>query len=274
MMKKTWLFIAGVAVISQQSGYADVYKWSDPNGRQHYSDHHSAGKILPVNAGVSYLVVKKVFDGDTLLLTNGQKIRLLGINTPEVAGPNKRAEAGGEEAKSWLKRRLENKKVRLEGDVETQDKYRRRLAYVFAEDKQFVNKELVRLGLATVNIYPPNLKYVGTLLEAQNAAEKGAAGIWGNTVYASQPFQSLSAENYHGWKRISGQIKSVKSTHKYSYLIFSESVSLRIENSSLTLFNGLKEYVGKTVEARGWVNKNRDRFILLIRHPGDLKLLG
>lgn len=68
----------------------------------------------------------------------------VGVNTPEVSGRNKSAESGGERAKQWLKSKLEQRKVFLQGDVEKQDKYQRTLAYVYDENKQLVNLELVK----------------------------------------------------------------------------------------------------------------------------------
>lgn len=253
---------------------AEVFKWLDSQGRPYYSDRkHEFAKSLTVTPGESYFTVKKVFDGDTILLSDGQKIRLLGINTPEVAGPNKQVEAGGEEAKAWLQKKLEHQKVRLEGDVERQDKYQRYLAHVFTEDKQHINIMLVQQGLAVVNIYPPNLKYVDALLDAQQLAEKAGLGIWRDLAYRPQTHQTLNEENHRGWKRITGQVKSIKKTRKYSYLRFSEQVSLRIENRLLGLFPPLQSYVGKNLEARGWVNKNIDHYSIQIRHPGELKFL-
>ncbi|WP_230874710.1 thermonuclease family protein [Methylomonas sp. LL1] len=254
--------------------HADVFEWVDGHGRHHYSDRkQEQARILPVDRGVSYLVVEKVFDGDTILLSNGQKVRLLGVNTPEVAGRNKNAEAGGEQAKAWLKSRLEHHKVRLEADVEKQDKYQRTLAHVFGEDKLHINLELVRRGLATVSIYPPNLKYVDALLKAQQGAEQARLGIWRDSVYMPQAFDALTADNYKGWKRITGPIQGVKQTRKYSYLRFSDRVAVRIENASLNLFPVLQSYVGKSVEARGWVIRQKDRFVVPVRHPGEFKIL-
>jgi endonuclease YncB( thermonuclease family) len=269
--RRCWICLAGFlpTLIS-----ADVYKWIDVQGRPHYADReHEQAKSLSISPQVSYLTVKKVFDGDTILLNNGQKVRLLGINTPEVAGPNKDNEVGGEAAKSWLKQTLEHRKVRLEGDVEKQDKYQRTLAYVFTEDKQHINLALVKQGLAVINIYPPNLKYVDTLLAAQKVAEKAGLGIWGNSAYSPQSYQSITEDGYKGWKRITGRITSVKKTRKYSYLQFSEQVSIRIENRWLNLFPSLQDYIGKNLEARGWINKNRDHYSVQIRHPAELKYI-
>ncbi|MCQ8103808.1 thermonuclease family protein [Methylomonas sp. SURF-2] len=253
---------------------AGVYEWVDGQGRRHYSDRKQAdGRILTVVPQAVYYRVEKVYDGDTILLSDGRKVRLLGVNTPEVAGRNKNAEPGGEQARAWLRQRIEHKRVRLEGDVEKQDKYQRGLAYVFTEDKRHINLELVSLGLAAVNIYPPNLKYARALLDAQRAAETAGLGIWALPAYAPQPFQVLNEENYRGWKRISGRVGALKQTAKYSYLQFSDKVSVRIENKNLNLFPAPRTYVGALLEVRGWVAKNKDRFAVQVRHPGEIKVL-
>lgn len=249
-----------------------IFKWVDEQGKRHYSDKtHDNAKVLEVDGGTAYYQVDKVFDGDTVLLSDGRKVRFLGINTPEVAGRNKAEEAGGVEAKNWLKQQLEHKKVMLLGDVEKQDKYQRTLAYVFTEDKRHINLELVQNGLATVNIYPPNLKFVDELLAAQHIAEQAGLGLWAYPEYQPVSFQNLNEDNYHGWKRVTGRIKAVKHSAKNSYLQFSDSVSVQVENQFSELFQSLDSYVGKTVEARGWVHKSRDRFTLLIRHPGEIR---
>lgn len=275
MVKKA--LIAGICILAARPAWADVdvFQWIDKQGRPHYSDRSQPdAKVLKVVPSASYYVVEKVFDGDTILLSDGQKVRFLGVNTPEVAGRNKNAEAGGAQAKEWLRQQLEGRKVRLEGDVEKRDKYQRTLAYVFAEDNRHMNLELVRQGLATVNVYPPNLKYVDALLKAQQTAEVERLGIWGRPEYAPQSFDVLNDDNYHGWKRITGTVRALKKTAKYSYLQFSDRVSVRIQNGGLNLFPDLQRYVGQYIEARGWVNKNAGRFVVQVRHPGEIKMSG
>ena len=273
-MNKTAVCLISLLLLASAAGAADVYKWVDDRGRHHYSDRRQEhARILAVDPGVSYHVVEKVFDGDTILLKNGQKVRFLGVNTPEVAGRNKAPESGGEEAKAWLRQRLEHQRVRLESDVEKQDKYGRTLAYVFTEDKQHINLELVSLGLAAVNIYPPNLKYADALLAAQREAERKGLGIWRDPVYAPLDFGLLNQQDYRGWKRITGKVVALKSSEKYSYLQFSDRVAVRIENKSLDLFKDLSGYVGRFVEARGWAIKQKDRFVLPVRYPGELKVI-
>jgi len=268
--------ICQLCALSLLSGivHADVYEWVDQNGRSHYSDRqHDNARRVNVDPGISYYRVDKVFDGDTILLSDGRKIRFLGVNTPEVAGRNKSAEVGGEQAKAWLKQALEGKKVSLQFDVEKEDKYRRTLAYVFAEDKRHINLELVERGLATVNIYPPNLKFLDVLLAAQSRAEKQKLGIWAENEYGLRSFEAINDANYKGWKRVSGRISALKRSKKYSYLQFADDFELKIENELLPLFPDLHAYVGKQVEARGWINKQQQRYVMLVRHPADIKVL-
>jgi len=263
-----WLLAILPALLS-----AEVYQWTDPQGRRHYADHgNENAKVLSIDPGVAFYRVEKVFDGDTILLSDGQKVRFLGINTPEVAGRNKSAEAGGEQAKAWLKQKLEHQKVFLQGDVEKQDKYQRTLAYVFTEDKEHINLELVKRGLATVNIFPPNFKYLDSLLSAQRSAEQARLGIWGEQAYTPLAAELLDENNYQGWKRLTGRIRALKNTAKHSYLQFSDAVSISVEPISAGLFPPLETYVGKDVEVRGWVRRSKQRFAVQVRHPADIVL--
>jgi micrococcal nuclease len=117
-------------------------------------------------------LVSRVIDGDTIDLADGITIRYIGINTPEVGQP------GAEEATEANRALVEGKKVRLEYDVQKQDKYGRTLAYVYLEDGTFVNAELVKQGYAQVATYPPNVKYVDLFQKLQQEAEAGERGLW------------------------------------------------------------------------------------------------
>lgn len=111
--------------------------------------------------------VSLVIDGDTVVLSNGEHVRYIGINAPEIAHKDKPAEYYGEEAYRFNKELAENKWVRLEYDIEKRDQYGRLLAYVFTLDGTFLNGELVKYGYAYVLSKPPNLKYDGLLLKLQ-----------------------------------------------------------------------------------------------------------
>lgn len=125
-------------------------------------------------------VVERVVDGDTIHVRLGarvEKVRYIGINTPEVHHPTKGEEPGGREATEVNRRLVEGKRVRLELDVRERDRYGRLLAYVWVGDVM-VNAELVRLGYAQVMTIPPNVRYQETLLKLQREARDAGRGLW------------------------------------------------------------------------------------------------
>lgn len=249
-----------------------VYQWQDAKGSEHFSDRFNPdATVVNIKSGYGFYRVKAVYDGDTVGLEDGRKIRFLGINTPEIQHRDKPAEAGGEEAKAWLIDKLKNTKVRLEFDVEKTDKYGRTLAYLFTEKKEHINLSLVKAGLATVSIYPPNLRYVNELVAAGNAAEQDKAGLWQRPEYAAISVDGLTEAGHHGWTRLVGKVVSIRNTSKSVYLVFSSRFEARIERQWLSLFPDVNEYVGKTVEVRGWLSKNKKQFSVLIRHPSALR---
>jgi len=129
----------------------------------------------------NYHKVKHIVDGDTIIIDTGEKVRLIGINTPEVY-PEK--ECYGTEAQKEATKLLKNKKVRLEFDVEKQDRYERKLAYVFLEEDNnpdiFINNELVKKGLAYSKTYGPNTYHQKELDKSMKQAQKDKLGLWGN----------------------------------------------------------------------------------------------
>jgi micrococcal nuclease len=252
---------------------ADVYQWEDDHGKKHFTDRtHDNSKKLEIKPGFSYYKVEKVFDGDTVKLADGRRVRLLGINTPEVKHKNQDTEAGGETAKRWLTEKLKIHKVRLVTDEEPVDKYQRTLAHLITDTKEHINVQLVEQGLAAVNIYPPNLLFSQELVEAGKHAEQAKRGIWKQAEYAVMPVDKLSKDGHSGWLRLMGKVTIIRSSRKYVYLEFSDFFQARIEKKWLPLFPDIDSYRGKTVEIRGWLNKNRGGFSMLIRHPSAIKI--
>lgn len=142
--------------------------------------------------GDEWLKVKRVIDGDTLLLENNQRVRLIGVDTPEIhlshklyrdAHRSKRdietIRKLGLMAKDFVKRLVDNKLVRLEYDVERQDRYGRILAYVYLEDGTFLNAEIIKEGFGQIMTVPPNVKYSKLFLRLQQDARRKNKGLWG-----------------------------------------------------------------------------------------------
>jgi micrococcal nuclease len=123
-------------------------------------------------------LVTRVIDGNMLELSTGEKVRLIGVDTPETKAPRQPGEAFGQEASAFTTQLVEGKHVRLEFDVQRRDRYQRLLAYVYVGGVM-LNAELVRQGYAQVATFAPNVKYQGMFLKLQREAQEAKRGLWG-----------------------------------------------------------------------------------------------
>lgn len=115
----------------------------------------------------------RVIDGDTIELLGGERVRYIGMDTPEM----RPVEAYAKAATHANRELVEEEMVRLVTDVEERDRYGRLLAYVYV-DGTFVNAELVRRGLAQVATYPPNVRHQEHFLKLQREAREAGRGLW------------------------------------------------------------------------------------------------
>lgn len=168
-----WAF-ADEPIVIHRSG---DWKWSMPFGKSYnYTD----------------ILVKRVIDGDTLELESGERVRLIGIDTPEVHESNKLhrdSQRSGEDIstiqklgmRSWdfTKKLVEGKRVSLEFDVEKYDKYNRLLAYVYLKKEgTFVNAQIIKEGYASIMTFAPNVKYADLFLKLYQEARNNKRGLW------------------------------------------------------------------------------------------------
>ena len=127
-----------------------------------------------------WYTVKRVLDGDTIVLANGTHVRYIGINAPEIDHEKQKAEPYGYTAKIFNKKLALSKRVRLEFDKERYDRYGRLLAYVFLQEEIFVNKALIDEGYAYCLPRKPNIRYNQVLMQSQRDAMSAERGLWRN----------------------------------------------------------------------------------------------
>jgi micrococcal nuclease len=141
--------------------------------------------------------IKRVIDGDTLLLGNGDRVRLIGVDTPEVHGSNKlqrdaeRAQTDietirrlGQKSSAFVNKVVKGKRVRLEYDqanaaIGYRDRYGRTLAYVYLDDGTFLNAEIVRQGYGVAYTKYP-FQYADEFRKYEREAREKRRGLWGN----------------------------------------------------------------------------------------------
>lgn len=134
------------------------------------------GVPTPPEAG--YELVVKVIDGDTLKLAGGERVRLIGVDTPETKHPRKAMQCFGEEAYRFTRGMAEGKKVKLEYDWQPRDRYGRLLGYVYLPDGTFLNAEILKQGFAFAYTRYP-FKYLEEFRQYEREARDEGRGLWG-----------------------------------------------------------------------------------------------
>jgi len=141
-------------------------------------------------------LVKYVYDGDTILLDSGEKLRYLGIDAPELGDHGNKSEFMALESRDFNRHLVDQTLVNLEFDREKKDQYGRLLAYVFFEKGDMVNALLVRKGLARVMVKRPNLKYLNLLIHNQRLAMREKLGIWRKATEKPERYYLGSSKSY------------------------------------------------------------------------------
>ncbi|RJR32675.1 MAG: nuclease [Deltaproteobacteria bacterium] len=132
--------------------------------------------------------VVQVLDGDTLVLEGGARVRLLGIDAPEMEREGRPAEFLAHKAKAYLAQLTQGKVVRLEYGPLRYDHYGRLLAHIVLGDGTLVEAALLRQGLAHVYLHPPNVRYREVLLAAQQEAMAARRGVWLKALNQDESF--------------------------------------------------------------------------------------
>jgi micrococcal nuclease len=124
--------------------------------------------------------VARVIDGDTIELSDGRRVRYIGVDTPETVDPSQPVGCYGKEASDRNKFLVEGKTVSLEKDVSETDRFGRLLRYVYVGD-EMINELLVSEGYAQVSTFPPDVKYQDRFAGLQQQARAANRGLWGPT---------------------------------------------------------------------------------------------
>lgn len=132
--------------------------------------------------------VSRIVDGDTIDISTGQRLRYIGIDTPESG------DCFGSESTKKNKELVLDREVSLEKDISETDKYGRLLRYVWIDDKM-INEELVRTGYAKVSTYPPDVEYTDRFVQAEREARENKRGLWAEDVCSVQDASNQESNN-------------------------------------------------------------------------------
>lgn len=202
-----------------------------------------SGKTQPV--AVAY-----IYDGDTVRLADGRRIRLIGINAPEIAKPERAGEEFAEEATEYLRGLLAKGQISFLLGREPQDRYGRTLGHLFVGNR-LVSDQVLAKGLAYQVVIPPNGRFQECLQEAEGVARKSRLGVWSNYP---RSVKELSVGE-RGFRLLHGQISAVKKISKGWIVEVDDRLALRLSHDVAATYRPApdKHWLGKKVQIRGWI---------------------
>ena len=234
-----------------------------------------AGGLCPASAYHDHGVVRHVFDGDTLELSDGRRVRLLGINTPELGHDDRPSEPFAGPAKTFLESLAPpGARLRLRLDAETHDRYGRLLAHVFLTDGANVQAELLTAGLAMTLVVPPNEWNHRCYDRLEDAARRESRGIWKLDRFRPVAAERLSGR-FRGFRIVRGRVQRVGEGRKNLWLNLAPTVAIRIPKDDLTYFDTLppRSLLRRRVEVRGYVERRRGELRITVRHPAAIEVI-
>jgi endonuclease YncB( thermonuclease family) len=222
--------------------------------------------------------IRKVVDGDTVVLTSGKTVRLIGINTPEKAGSRGPAQPLSSHASQRLEAMLANADIKLVAGQDRYDRYGRTLAHLQTGSGKLIQTQLLREGLAWVVAIPPNTEQLDLFIEAENQARKAKRGIW--SVNAYQPVAAPEVGDRLGFQLVHGTIERSWAGKNQHYFALRHGE----KKAELVLIVPYKHWphfgaepqslVGRRIEARGWLGRHpRYGLRLYITHPFMMGLI-
>ncbi len=219
--------------------------------------------------------VRYVHDGDTLKLIDNTKVRLLGIDTPELARKNKPAQAFALQAKYALQKLIQQnqQQVGLADGTEKFDKYNRRLAHLYLRNGDSIQARLLRQGLASAYTTPPNIRLSHCYQQTEAFARQQKLGIWSLPQYQIKSLPQLSKKD-KGFRRVKGRVSRAYASKKGFWIILGNKLRIQIRQRDLMYFKqqSLQQLVGKTVQIRGWLHPNKQGFYMNLRHPDNFSV--
>ena len=212
-------------------------------------------------------------DGDTVLLEDGRKVRLLGIQTAEI-GPEETF--GATQAQTALNQLIKGQTVQMYHDGAAQDRHGRVLAHLFREDGLWVQGELVALGWARVYTFPDNATAAPALLGREQTARDAGNGLWSNPLYRMRRAAVPDEITPDTYQLVEGRVVDVARVRDWTFLNFGDDwrtdFTAVVPKTATKRFDDLTALKGQRVRVRGWIVWRNGPSVTL-DHPAQLERL-
>jgi endonuclease YncB( thermonuclease family) len=219
--------------------------------------------------------VRYVPDGDTLVLADDTHVRLIGINTPEMAHDGEPAQPLAVRARDHLRYLLfqNDNQVRLLEGEQRQDRHRRTLAYLWLPDGADITSELLRAGLGWLVAIPPDTRFLDCHEKAEADARYAQRGVWAPGIYPPLKSGSLSLRT-SGFHRVRGRVVRVNHGGGATWINLQGRFAVRVPDADLREFPQppTQDWVGRELEVRGWIYQTRGELRVNVSHPANLQV--
>lgn len=227
----------------------------------------------PLDHADEVAVVAKVYDGDTIRLKDGRKVRFVGINTPEIDHEGDHSQPFAIKARRRVEALIGADPVRLRYATERRDRYGRLLAHPYLPDGRSINQVLLDEGLAVAVAVAPNLWHNDCYFAHERAARAAGRGVWSGDSLLKQ--SRALHDGDQGFALLHGRLDKVAESRHSLWLELDGDAALQIRRNDLNYFNGLdwQALVGREVEARGWLTYHKGKWRMNISHPSALRIV-
>lgn len=220
--------------------------------------------------------VTYIYDGDTVKLQDGRRVRFIGINTPELEHKGKPEQPLARTARTALVNLLDthNHTLLLQYGKQPHDHYGRVLAHAFLVNGENIAAQLLRQGLATTLVVPPNTWGEHCYQQLENSARAKRSGLWSLDNYQSQEARSLPPDT-RGFRIVNGRVTTVHRSRHNIWLDLEDSLTVQIPLKSLANFGTLDfdTLTDQTIKVRGWIKPDRNNPRLKVQHPAALVIM-
>ncbi len=220
--------------------------------------------------------VEYVYDGDTVKLDDGRKVRLIGVNTPEHGRDGLPDEPYYREAREQLQSIIQanHKRVKLVYGKQRHDRHRRLLAHIFTPKGKNISRQLLQSGMGFMIAISPNTRFLDCYQQAEEQARHDKKGIWSHPFSRAIAVDKLDTDKT-GFARVMGTVQRVGESQTSFWLNLSPRFALRIMKKDLPCFSRYhpRELLHKKIIARGWIYKTKREQRISIRHPAAIEQL-
>lgn len=233
-------------------------------------------------ASTEVVQVRQALDGDSLMLTDGRQVRLIGVNTPEInPSSDKRKPATPQplarEAQRFSAARVDGQAVTLHFETERVDRYQRLLAHVTLADGTRLEEALLREGLGWMVAIPPNVNELVRLQAAEAEARAARRGVWEKIEYRPVAAERLTTKD-GGFLILTGTVRAFRQSSRNFYFELTPQVSLSVAREEWKRYFAApagpyatpQTLVGRKIVARGWASAYDGKLRLRLTHPAML----